>query len=117
MKTRFHWFAIGLGIAMLAAATASAGGPPPDGDWPMSRGNLLRNNRGAARGNIAQAPAIAWRHDIGSTPASSFAADFDGDGRPETYSAENWRVVRRDEQKRVVWESAPISRSFALVGF
>jgi hypothetical protein len=108
--------ALGL-LLSLAAAAASARGPAGTADWPMTRGNLLRTNRAGAKGKITGRPEVAWRYALGSAPAAGLTADFDADGHAETYSAENWRVVRRDAKGDVVWRSARICRGFSLVGF
>jgi hypothetical protein len=75
--------AAGLGLALTVGA-ALAQEPRSVGNWPMVRGNLLRNNRAGVRGTIAGSPALAWRHEVGNAPAAAFTADLDDDGRSET---------------------------------
>src|SRR4051812_36655198 len=104
-------------VLMLGCPFSMAGEPGRTGDWPLARGNLLQNNRAIIRGHIAGAPALAWRHAVGKLPAVALTADLDEDDRSESYAVENWCIVRRDEQNRVVWKSEPIARSFSLVGF
>src|SRR3954470_18405069 len=89
----------------------------PKGDWPMARGGVLSGNRAHIRGKIRGTPEVAWRHELGRVPGSVLTADFDEDGVPETYAAENGRVVRRDGAGKVLWRSRPITRGFSLVGF
>ena len=88
----------------------------PKGDWPMLSGGPLRSGRAEVKGRIAKTPNTAWAYKTASIPLSPFPADFDADGKNETYSCENWRVVRRDNDK-ITWRSAPISRIFNLIAF
>jgi hypothetical protein len=83
----------------------------------MARGGPLRSNRATIQGNIQSLPEVAWRYPVGQSPGAAMTVDFDEDGQPETYAAENWRVVRYDGAGQVVWKSPRISRSFSLVGF
>lgn len=90
---------------------------PTRGDWPMPRRGLLRDNRAVVRGKIRGRPEVAWRCSLGPAAGAAFTADLDEDGQPETYSAENWRIVRRDGTGRVIWRSPRICREFTLLGF
>jgi len=118
-------------LGLLALALLLIGGPwtcsaigaqqpkahTPKGDWPMTRGGAWRANRATVAGNIRSEPQVAWRYAIDSNPGAAFSADLDEDGVKETYSAENFRLVRRDAQGKEVWESAPITRGSTLIAF
>jgi len=107
-------------LLLLCACVADAAERNPThgtGDWPMTRGGLWRANRATIAGNIKSEPPLAWRRQIGSVPGATFTADLDGDGRNETYSAESWRLVRRDADAKETWRSPRITRGSTLVGF
>lgn len=106
------------GVPGAAAPRTRRGRPrPPRADWPMPRRGPLRDNRAVVRGKIQGRPEVAWRYSLGPAAGAAVTADLDEDGRPETYHAENWRIVRRDGAGQVVWRSPRICREFTLLGF
>ena len=87
------------------------------GDWPMTGGGLLRPGRADIKGKISKTPSVLWTGKIGSALGYPILADFDGDGKNESYRCENWRVVRYDPDGKARWRSDQITRSFTLIAF
>ena len=105
------------GMALLGLILAVPPVRAGEGDWPMDRHDLLRSNHPSVRGEMRDAPRVAWRMQTGSPAGSQVTADFDRDGVPEIYAVENWRIVRKTAGGQRVWQSVPISRSFSVVAF
>jgi hypothetical protein len=104
-----------IGLYVLVATSCFA--KTPAGDWPMTGGGLLRPGRAEIKGKIAKTPNVLWTSKIGFAPGYPIVADFDGDGKNESYRCENWRVVRYDADGQVRWRSEQITRSFTLTAF
>lgn len=97
--------ALGLVGAMLGAVAAPASAQ----DWPGWRGDRLRSGRATGTAQMT-APAVRWSYYLGGRLGGLgvLPVDVDGDGQREIVMAPGGKVVVKDGQDRIEWDSVPL---------
>ncbi len=89
-------------LALASAVTAHA-------DWPMARHDPARTALNTDPSDLAR-PAIAWSRYLGGLVTNGHMAtvDTDGDGVAEVMYVAGGRLVMKEADDRLVWESPPL---------
>src|SRR5262245_29805734 len=80
---------------------------PAGSDWPMYRHDAELSGISPLRGDLAEAPALAWSLDLGGPhlPSESVVVrDVTGDGQDEFWSLRADSIACRDSRGRLLWK-------------
>ncbi len=96
-----------LGLLTLALTIALASGPASAGEWQGWRGGTGRAALASGKSDIHK-PAVRWRYFLGGTlPAHSLVAlDMDGDKKRELLYLAGGRLVAKEADDTLIWETA-----------
>jgi MYXO-CTERM domain-containing protein len=115
-RTRARSFGAAL---FLAASGALAQGTAPDpGAWPMRARDPQRTAWAPGAGRLDATQSIRWSYYVGGNvdPLAAMTADLTGDGDDEIVAIVGGKLVARDLQDRVVWDSIPLGLT-SIVGY
>ncbi|MDB4931013.1 MAG: hypothetical protein JWM10_3497, partial [Myxococcaceae bacterium] len=107
-----------LTAALLAGAPAGAQGTTPDpGSWPMRARDPQRSGWAPGPGRLDATRSLRWSYYVGGNvaPAAAMVADLNADGVDEVVAIVGGKLVARDLQDRVLWDSVPLGLT-TLVG-
>ena len=101
---RIRWSYAGVCVALLTAAS-----PGFATDWPITRQNMHRTGAPTGEG-ILETPAVQGRVYLGGSLSTSsmFAADINDDGYTEIAMVVGGKVLLKDLQDRVLWDTRSI---------
>lgn len=108
---------VALALAVPAAARAQVTAPDP-GSWPMRARDPQRSGWAPGPGRLDATRSLRWSYYVGGNvaPAAAMVADVNGDGADEIVAIVGGKLVARDLQDRVLWDSVPLGLT-SIVGF
>jgi len=104
---------------LLVATGALAQGTAPDpGAWPMRARDPQRTAWAPGSGRLDATQSIRWSYYVGGNvePIAAMTADLTGDGDDEIVAIVGGKLVARDLQDRVVWDSVPLGLT-SIIGY
>jgi uncharacterized protein (TIGR03382 family) len=102
--------------AGLAVSVDAHAASPPAGSWVTYGHDFQRTGRADGVGALL-APKVAWTLPMGALlgPTQAFAADADGDGRPEIVAISGGRVIATHADGSTLW-TTPIMGPTTVLG-
>lgn len=109
-------------LALAALLVGSAVGAqvtaPDPGSWPMRARDPQRSGWAPGPGRLDATRSLRWSYYVGGNvaPSAAMVADVNGDGADEIVAIVGGKLVARDLQDRVLWDSVPLGLT-SIVGF